>query len=382
MFPHGELQCYQRKGNLRVLPRAEGRCVFLEEERTCFLHRVFGANIKPNACVEFPYTFVETPAGTYVGLSFVCRSVREAVGRAAEEGSEPIAILEELSGEYFAEVEEAYRRSRQDPARKRTVPESIRLQEGIALSWDEYVLVEEGLLSVLSMPGRTLQDRLVAGEVFLGLLGEYVRATAATENESKRREVLKHYVASMHEEKGDRLFRIAAKIRPNNYIRQVVTSLFRSFAKASEAQSRSSRTGPLRVAFTWGWELTQKLLRSAKPPALDPVEEAVLASYVRHVVWRKGLLVGASPYFTGVVRRGYAHLLVTVALILEQWGREEEPRCPALLDAIGNVERDFVVHGAQRGEVPVQELISRYRFPLHLLDNLTHRRIFARAMVG
>lgn len=384
LFPAGEFRSYREKGEWKILPRVSGRCVYLEEKGTCFLHRTFGADIKPNACVEFPYAFVETPGCVFVGLSFVCRSVREAVVRIAEGGTVDAEPAEAASNQFFGELEEAFRRSSRDPARRRELPESIRLQEGIPLSWDDYVLVEAGLSAVLESPDRSLSDRLVAGEVFLGLLADYLRAMGATQDVTNRQRVLEHYVEAMRAEDWERLFRIAAKIRPNERMRQLVTSLFRAFAKFSEGQWRRRRGGSVLLGCAWVWRFGGTLFRSSVLPKPDPVEEAILSTYVQHVVWRKGLLVGASPYFTGVVRRGYAHLLVTVALIMEHWSKAmaRQARREALLGALRVVERDFVLHGAQRGEVPVQELIGRYRFPLQLLDSLTHRRFFARSMVG
>jgi hypothetical protein len=382
LFPEGTIQCSREYGRWNVLPRVHDGCVFLEQKGTCFLHRTFGAAVKPNACVEFPYAFVETPDGVLVGLSFVCRSVREAAVRMTE--TRAAGCDESQTGACFSELEDAYRRSQADPARSRRIQEPLRLQEGIPLSWEEYLRVEAGLIDVLSVQGPSLNDRLVAGEVFLGLLAEYLQATRATEDDTARKKVLIHYVESVRQDEAARVLRIAIKIRPNPHTRRVVTSLFESFSRRSDDRGPRGKLGSFRLACAWVRQLAGAFLRRPDLPCPDDAEDAILCAYVRHVIWRKGLLVGASPYFTGVVRRGYANLLVTVAFILERWGRNmaQKSRRAALLDALRVVERDFVLHGAERGDASVHELINRYRLPLHLFDNLTHRRFFARSMVG
>src|SRR5207245_2272987 len=51
--------------------RPDGACVFLEPDERCGIHTRLGARAKPQACREFPYSFVEPPAGVAVGLSQV-----------------------------------------------------------------------------------------------------------------------------------------------------------------------------------------------------------------------------------------------------------------------------------------------------------------------
>ena len=114
-----------------------------------------------------------------------------------------------------------------------------------------------------------------------------------------------------------------------------------------------------------------------------PAAEAV-SRYLRHIIWRKGLLVGSSPYFTGVMRRGYANLMVITAMICDQAARRS-----AAFGAVGRaeraiieVERDYVLHAGRRTEVSVQERINRHRHVLQVVDSFFHQKAFARSMVG
>src|SRR5690349_5240839 len=56
--------------------RPDGACVFLADGERCSIHRRWGADAKPQVCREFPYSFVDTPDGVAVGLSFACTAVR------------------------------------------------------------------------------------------------------------------------------------------------------------------------------------------------------------------------------------------------------------------------------------------------------------------
>lgn len=49
-------------------PRADGTCPFLIDN-LCFIHSHTNEETKPGTCQLFPYTFVETPTGVYMGLS-------------------------------------------------------------------------------------------------------------------------------------------------------------------------------------------------------------------------------------------------------------------------------------------------------------------------
>lgn len=51
-----------------------GRCVFLDDDKLCVIHKVAGADQKPTICRQFPYTFTRTPDGIDVSFSMECRS--------------------------------------------------------------------------------------------------------------------------------------------------------------------------------------------------------------------------------------------------------------------------------------------------------------------
>ncbi|MCA9514855.1 MAG: YkgJ family cysteine cluster protein [Myxococcales bacterium] len=51
-----------------------GRCVFLDGDKLCVIHKVAGADQKPTICRQFPYTFTRTPDGIDVSFSMECRA--------------------------------------------------------------------------------------------------------------------------------------------------------------------------------------------------------------------------------------------------------------------------------------------------------------------
>ena len=63
-----------------TLAGAAGQCAALNDDQTCAIHAAHGGKAKPRACQIFPFTFVATPAGVRVGLSFACPAVVDEEG--------------------------------------------------------------------------------------------------------------------------------------------------------------------------------------------------------------------------------------------------------------------------------------------------------------
>ena len=121
----------------------EGACVFLGEEGGCGIHRKFGPQAKGIVCRLFPYLFVEAPEGTYVGYSFCCRPVRKP-----EELARAEAVLEESAEAAYREASEFF-----PGIHYQRAPQTISLAEDLEISWNSYLLLEGGLLEILSRSG-------------------------------------------------------------------------------------------------------------------------------------------------------------------------------------------------------------------------------------
>jgi Fe-S-cluster containining protein len=120
-------------GTVRVLRQDDSRCVFLDVDRGCLIHREIGAHAKPAICRAYPYTFALTPDGAcWVGLNMECGGY--AAGR---ESGDPIGAQEPVLRELLGQV---------TPFR---VPDPVPLDAGSTLSWGRYAVLEEGWLALL-----------------------------------------------------------------------------------------------------------------------------------------------------------------------------------------------------------------------------------------
>ena len=64
---------------LRFTP--ERACIFLNPDNKCLMHAHVGELGKILACCVYPFTFLDTPTGIYVGCRFGCPAVTRALGR-------------------------------------------------------------------------------------------------------------------------------------------------------------------------------------------------------------------------------------------------------------------------------------------------------------
>jgi lysine-N-methylase len=70
-----------------------GQCPALAEDQLCRIHGAHGEAAKPRACRIFPYTFVATPSGVRVGLSWACPAVVDGEGPTLDEQRGEIEAL-------------------------------------------------------------------------------------------------------------------------------------------------------------------------------------------------------------------------------------------------------------------------------------------------
>ena len=79
------------------LPLQEGRCLYLDPDRRCAIHRHFGAEAKPSICRMFPYTRIFTEDGLRVGVSGACYRHHAHMQRSLGEPGPPIQLDGELA---------------------------------------------------------------------------------------------------------------------------------------------------------------------------------------------------------------------------------------------------------------------------------------------
>jgi lysine-N-methylase len=93
-------------GGHRLNHRADGACVFLDDDNRCRIHAKFGEAAKPMACRIYPFVLV--PAGDHwrVGMRFACPSVAKNQGRPLAEHAASVndyaALVEADAGDAVA----------------------------------------------------------------------------------------------------------------------------------------------------------------------------------------------------------------------------------------------------------------------------------------
>mgnify|MGYP001606605112 FL=1 len=58
-----------------VFKCVEGKCVFLDDQNLCVMHKEWGFLQKAPNCMQYPFTFTRAPDGIRVGLLFSCEGV-------------------------------------------------------------------------------------------------------------------------------------------------------------------------------------------------------------------------------------------------------------------------------------------------------------------
>ncbi len=140
-----------------ILRRHEGTCVFQCADGLCGIHKKHGFAQKPQTCQDFPFRYVETPGGIYVGLSHACTAVLQNVGPAMEEQR--------------ASIEEAHPRANSVT----NLRDTVRLTHRHEITWDAYLALEGDLRTILHAPGQPLGARLVAQAAYLDLYVMFLR---------------------------------------------------------------------------------------------------------------------------------------------------------------------------------------------------------------
>lgn len=131
-------------GERQVTHNEKSRCVFLDENDWCELHKELGARHKPRICQQFPYQPVKVAGRCFVGLSFRCVAVQQNLGAPMSEQAEAVApFLQHLLEDTGLE-EDFY----------------LTVIPGKRLDWSGYVEVESRVYQALRQPGAEALFRL------------------------------------------------------------------------------------------------------------------------------------------------------------------------------------------------------------------------------
>lgn len=139
------------------LGKGEGvKCVFLDSDGLCIIHKKLGYDAKPNMCQQFPYFSALAWDADYVSANYGCKAIQQRRGAPATEQAEAIARTVPLHAK---------------PAR----PEApLMLARGLTVPAATGARVIERLAGIFSRDGEAgIRQRLAAG---LTLLESVLRA--------------------------------------------------------------------------------------------------------------------------------------------------------------------------------------------------------------
>lgn len=136
--------------------RSDGRCAHLTDLNRCGIHEELGPAAKPAMCQLFPYSFTETPDGLYAYVSFASSAVLMNSGQ-------PLTEQKDVLLQKWDEFQRLF------PERNRNWS-ALQLLDGLPLSWNEYLLMEDRLLNIVadrSQPHVSIEKKLSACSAFL-----------------------------------------------------------------------------------------------------------------------------------------------------------------------------------------------------------------------
>lgn len=130
----------------------KGECIFLIDN-LCSIHSTLGELEKPGMCKLFPYTFVPTPSGIYVGVAMNSMAAVRNIGQLLTEQREHLERIWHIA----VEQERAHGASQQVASyadsltaeNMANVQYDVNLVAGIPLTWEQYLLIEARILRVV-----------------------------------------------------------------------------------------------------------------------------------------------------------------------------------------------------------------------------------------
>ena len=340
-----------------VIPQdaSKGGCVLLDADNLCIIHKRLGYDAKPLVCWQFPFRFVETPRGVVVDVSFVCDEILHRRGDDIEQ--------------YRPALERLYAETGQ----KTAVGDKVLLKSRTSITYDAYLLIEETLLRVLSDRQHTIEDRLVAGNVFLYSLTKNIYDDEKIVlNEKPVQRQLKKFSPS-HISKLYEIARKSDKMR-SRHRQQVFVVTFLTFA--SSASERRSKLGVL--LGLWVNNVKQALnVGKIRIPVLSapvPIRRLcdikfdsdnqeindLAARYVAHCIFRKTFI---SEY--GLFR-GYNMLLLIygvtkwLSAVFALQSGKNAVEIADFANAIQLVERQYVRHNEHLALLKVESRAMRF----------------------
>lgn len=133
--------------------RPDGTCPFLIDS-LCFIHSKFGEPTKPGMCKLFPYTFVPTPSGIFVGLVYNSMASVRNMGdllsnqRPMLEETWKLVVDQERAQGRASRLESSVAASIKASDLK-NIQYNVNLVPDLPLTWDEYMHIDARLIRLV-----------------------------------------------------------------------------------------------------------------------------------------------------------------------------------------------------------------------------------------
>lgn len=142
------------KNHKKYFELIEGKCIFLDDDKYCLIHKKMGFDAKSSTCKIYPLKFIKTADGIIVRLSFVCPSIIKNTGVPLEEQADEIERIAALK-----------------PEQMRQINETVAVNEDIKIGWDDYKKLESFILDLLKT-GNNYESSLKSAAKFLRIVVE------------------------------------------------------------------------------------------------------------------------------------------------------------------------------------------------------------------
>lgn len=143
------------------IAKLKGRCVFLEEDNLCLIHKVLGEQAKPFTCRRFPFLLGHTTEGVLVGADYACPALVRSEG-------EPFSVDKALVQEWLDGSPD-----RNGLNRRRNVDPEALLAPGRRMGWSAYLELERSLLEILARREFPVVARWAAGGALLVAMADW-----------------------------------------------------------------------------------------------------------------------------------------------------------------------------------------------------------------
>ena len=255
-------------------------------------------------CRQFPFFFVKTPEGIQTGLSFTCPSAVEGRGELlAAQRVQIEALLEQGSVAL-------------------SIPEALQLSPETPIGWADYQLIEGQLTGMFERPGWGIEDSLIGGNLWLGMLNLFL-TQAKHEGQLSTGEAIRYFSEAMEKNDFQRILGIARRPHGSAGLQRAFLGMVISFRNSltkrrgianvmwtilSSYARHLTRMGSIRIA-PLQQPFRYKQFKTVRFDASAPFADEILRRVLHHALERKDLLR------SGDLVRGYGLLIIFYAMI-------------------------------------------------------------------